>query len=49
LPRIEHVGVLILDIRFFDCRAGRMLACPERSPMNPANPLLGWFGTEAAA
>jgi len=28
LPRIEHFGVLVLEIGFFDCRAGRMLACP---------------------
>jgi hypothetical protein len=28
LPRIEHIGVLVLENRFFHCRAGRMLACP---------------------
>jgi len=28
IAQVEHVGVPVLENCFFDCRAGRMLACP---------------------
>jgi hypothetical protein len=49
IAQVEHVGVPVLENCFFDCRAGRMLACPGIVSKAYEARFSGWSGTAAWA